>query len=186
MSGKPAIFLDRDGTLNESLGYVNHRDRFRPYPFAVDTVRLIRDEGFLAVLVTNQSGVGRGFYPAELVEEIHGGFQATLEEAGTGFDGIYYCPHKPGDNCACRKPKPGMLLQAQGELDIDLSQSWMVGDTIADMQAGWTAGTRSAFVKTGFGKGSLEYEGARWGRQPDLVGENVYRAVCDIFWGSVE
>ncbi len=162
MSGKPAIFLDRDGTLNELMGYVNHRDRFRPFPFAVETVRLIRDEGYLAVLVTNQSGVGRGFYPAELVEEIHGGLQATLEEAGTGLDGIYYCPHKPGDHCACRKPEPGMLLQAQRELDIDLSQSWMVGDTMTDMQAGWTAGARGALVKTGFGRGSLEYEGARW------------------------
>ncbi len=186
MSPKPAIFLDRDGTLNASVGYVNHRDRFHLYPWAVDTVRLIRDEGYLAVLVTNQSGVGRGFYPAELVEAIHDEFQATLERAGAGFDGIFYCPHKPGDDCACRKPKRGMLLRARDELDIDLSRSWMVGDTITDMQAGWTSGTRSAFVKTGFGAGSLDYEAARWERQPDLVHDNVYRAVCDIFWGSVE
>lgn len=186
MSPKPAIFLDRDGTLNTSVGYVNHRDRFHLYPWAVDTVRLIRDEGYLAVLVTNQSGVGRGFYPAELVEAIHDEFQATLERAGAGFDGIFYCPHKPGDDCACRKPKPGMLLRARDELDIDLSRSWMVGDTITDMEAGWTAGTRSAFVKTGFGAGSLDYEAARWERQPDLVHDNVYRAVCDIFWGRVE
>ena len=184
MSGKPAIFLDRDGTLNESVGYVNHASRFHLFPWSVDAVRLVRDEGYLAVMVTNQSGVGRGFYPDELLTSIHGELEAKLEKAGTGLNGIYYCPHKPSDGCECRKPKPGMLQRASDELDIDLERSWIVGDTITDLEAGWAAGTRGALVRTGFGEGSLEFESQGWPRQPDLVSDNVYRAIADIVWGS--
>lgn len=184
MSATPAIFLDRDGTLNESVGYVNHASRFRLFPFSVDAVRLIGDEGYLAVLVTNQSGIGRGFYPEELVQSIHQEFQNRLETAGAKLDGIYHCPHRKSDGCACRKPKAGMLLQARDDLDIDLEASWIVGDTITDLEAGWAAGTRGALVKTGFGEGTLANESDQWARKPDLVGEDVYRVVCDIFWGS--
>ena len=182
---RPAVFLDRDGTLNESVGYVNDPSRFRLFPWSVDAIRLIREESHLAVIVTNQSGVGRGYYPAEMVESIHGGLEDTLAKAGAGLDGIYYCPHKPDEGCPCRKPKPAMLLQARDELDIDLGRSWMVGDTYSDLEAGWAAGCRSALVKTGFGRGTWEIERERWPRQPDLVGEDVYRTLCDIFWGAV-
>lgn len=183
MSARPAIFLDRDGTLNESVGYVNHRSRFRLFPFSVDAVRLINEEGYLAVLVTNQSGIGRGFFSEELVRSIHEDLQSLLETAGAKLDGIYACPHKPSDGCACRKPESGMLLQARDDLDIDLAASWIVGDTITDLEAGWSAGTQGALVKTGFGAGTLDHESARWQRQPDLVGDDVYRVVCEIFWG---
>lgn len=185
MSEKPAIFLDRDGTLNDSVGYVNHPSRFRPFPFSVDAIRLIRDEGFLAVMVTNQSGIGRGFMSEELLSSIHEDFQSRLETAGTGLDGIYHCPHQPNDGCECRKPSSGMLLQARDELGIDLEASWIIGDTITDLRAGWSVGTKGALVKTGFGAGTLEYESERWERQPDLVGENVYLVLCQIFWGPV-
>jgi D-glycero-D-manno-heptose 1,7-bisphosphate phosphatase len=185
VSATPAIFLDRDGTLNESVGYVNHPSRFRLFPFSVDAVRLIREEGYLAVVVTNQSGIGRGFYSEQLVVTLHAEFQSRLETAGAKLDGIYYCPHAPSDGCECRKPKAGMLLQARDELDIDLAASWIVGDNHTDLEAGWAAGTRAALVKTGFGEGTLENESSRWPRQPDLVGNDVYRVLCDIFWGSV-
>ncbi len=185
MSGRPAVFLDRDGTLNESVGYVNHESRFHLYPWAVDAVRLIREEGHLAVVVTNQSGVGRGYFSRALVEKLHQKMQARLTEAGCPLDGIYTCPHRPDGGCACRKPRPGMLLRARDELGIDLSRSWIVGDTISDLQAGWSAGARAALVETGFGAGSFEYEGEGWERQPDLVGANLYRVLCDIFWGRL-
>lgn len=185
MSATPAIFLDRDGTLNDSVGYVNHPSRFRPFPFTVDAIRLIRDEGYLAVIVTNQSGIGRGFMSEELLASIHEDFQSRLKTAGTGLDGIYHCPHQPSDGCECRKPKSGMLLRARDDLDIALEASWIVGDTITDLEAGWAVGAKGALVKTGFGAGTLEYERERWSRQPDLVGEDVYRALCEIFWGSV-
>lgn len=184
MSDQRAIFLDRDGTLNESVGYVNHASRFRLYPWSVDAVRTIKSEGYLAVMVTNQSGIGRGFFTDELLRSVHAGFEKKLDDAGTGLDGIYYCPHEPRDGCPCRKPKDGMLRQASDELGIDLERSWIVGDTVTDLEAGWTAGARGALVKTGFGAGTLQFESDGWARQPDLVADNVYRAVCDIVWGS--
>lgn len=183
---RPAIFLDRDGTLNESVGYVNHPSRLRLFPWTVEAIRTVRDEGYLAVLVTNQSGVGRGFFPESLMHEVHGQLEALLKEAGTELDGIYSCPHRPSDGCECRKPKPGMLLRAASELDCDLSRSWMVGDSLSDLEAGWAAGARSALVRTGFGEGTLRYESERWERPPDLVAPNLHQALCSIFWGEVD
>lgn len=184
MTGKPAIFLDRDGTLNEAVGYVNHESRFRLFPWSVEAVRLIREEGFLAVVVTNQSGIDRGFYTEAFLKSIHGTFEEMLDRAGTALDGIYYCPHKPGDGCGCRKPQTGMLRRASEDLDIDLARSWIVGDTITDLEAGWALGTRGALVRTGFGEGTLAFESERWTRKPDIVADNLYRAVCDIVWGA--
>lgn len=182
---KPAIFLDRDGTLNEGVGYVNHKSRFRLFPWTVEAIRAIRDEGFLAVMITNQSGVGRGYFSEEFLREIHEEFQRLLEAAGTRFDGIYYCPHRPDEGCPCRKPKPGMLLQATEELGCDLSRSWMIGDNRSDLEAGWSAGARAALVRTGDGEGNLSYEARNWSRPPDLVAANLHRAVCDILWGPL-
>jgi len=177
------MFFDRDGTLNEAVGYVNHASRFKLYPWAVDAVRLAGEEGYLAVLTTNQSAVGRGYITEELLSSIHSGLSETLEVAGAKLDGIYHCPHLPSESCACRKPKPGMLVRAAEELDIDLASSWMIGDNFSDLQAGWAAGTRAAMVKTGSGEGALEQESARWDKQPDLIADNVHQAVCDICWG---
>jgi D-glycero-D-manno-heptose 1,7-bisphosphate phosphatase len=180
---KPAIFLDRDGTLNEAVGYVSHKSRFRLFPYSVEAIRAIRDEGFLAVMVTNQSGVGRGYFPEELLREIHGELERLLERAGTGLDGIYYCPHRPDEGCECRKPKPGMLIRAAKELGCDLSRSWMVGDNRTDLEAGWSAGAKAALVRTGDGEGNLANEAKSWPRPPDLIAADVHRAVCDILWG---
>ena len=162
--------------MNESVGYVNSSSRFKLYPFAAEAIRLIGSEGHLAVLVTNQSGVGRGFYTEELVEELHADI--------AGLDGAYYCPHRPSDGCECRKPKPGMLLRARDELDIDLNRSWIVGDTITDLEAGWAAGGRGALVRTGFGEGTFQHERETWSRQPDIVARDVFRALCTIFLGA--
>ena len=186
MSGKPAIFLDRDGTLNESVGYVNHPSRFRLFPWTVDAVRTIRDEGFLAVLVTNQSGIGRGLFTEEVLHLVHDELRGVLEQAGTALDGIYYCPHEPDQRCECRKPKPGLLRRAERELGIDLSRSWMVGDGISDLEAAWSVGARGALVLTGFGRGNWEYEKQRWARLPDVVAPDLHQAVCRILWGGVD
>jgi D-glycero-D-manno-heptose 1,7-bisphosphate phosphatase len=178
---KPAIFLDRDGTLNEGVGYVNHKSRFRLFrgpsrPSARSGTRVS------AVMITNQSGVPRYFSRSCCGDPRD---PATLEAAGTGFDGIYYCPHRPDEGCPCRKPKPGMLLQAAEELGCDLSRSWMVGDNLSDLEAGWSAGARAALVRTGGGEGNLSYEAKNWPRSPDLVAANLHRAVCDILWGPL-
>ena len=123
-------------------------------------------------------------FTEELLESVHTAFSQTLDEAGVGLDGLYFCPHVSDDACECRKPKPGMLLEAKAALGIDLEKSWMIGDTLSDLQAGWAAGTRGALVRTGFGEGTLQQESSGWARQPDLVADNVYRALCDIFWGQ--
>lgn len=181
---KPAIFLDRDGTLNEAVGFVNDASRFRLYPWAVDAIRLIHDESHLAIVVTNQSGVGRGLYREELVKQVHGRFEHLLDDGGTSVDAIYYCPHAPTDGCECRKPKAGMLLRAEQELGVDLSKSWVVGDSYTDLQAAWNAGARGALVRTGFGAGSWTHQREGWPRAPDAVGDDLHHALCNIFWGD--
>jgi len=182
LTGKPAIFLDRDGTLNEAVGYLNHPSLFRVFPWTVEAIRAIRDEGYLAVMITNQSGIGRGYFSEEMMQEVHAGFRRLLEEAGTTLDGIYHCPHRPDDGCECRKPKPGMLLRAEKELGCDLSRSWMVGDNRSDLETAWSVGARAALVRTGDGEGNLSYQAPNWPRQPDLIAANLHRAVCDILW----
>jgi D-glycero-D-manno-heptose 1,7-bisphosphate phosphatase len=186
MSKRPAIFLDRDGTLNEAVGYVNHASRFRLFPWTVAAVRTIKEANFLAVVATNQSGVGRGYFSASLLEEVHDILRSTLKEGGAELDGLYVCPHAPAESCECRKPKPGMLLRAAEELDIDLERSWAVGDNYRDLESGWRAGTRAALVRTGSGEGIWAYDRESWVRQPDLVGADLHRVVCSILWGELD
>jgi D-glycero-D-manno-heptose 1,7-bisphosphate phosphatase len=186
VSARPAIFLDRDGTLNEAVGYLNHPSRLKLYPWSVEAVRTIRDEGYLAILTTNQSGVARGLIAAEALEAVHAELRRILQEAGTPLDGIYCCPHGPGDGCECRKPKPGLLRRAASELDVDLARSWVVGDSLSDLEAAWSVGARAALVRTGYGEGALQYQRKDWARNPDLVAPDLHRAVCAIFWGAID
>lgn len=181
---KPAIFMDRDGTVSHEVGYLNHASRFRLFPWTVDAVRHINRAGWLAVLVTNQAGVARGYFPESMVHEVHARLRGALEAGGARFDAIYYCPHHPsvGEapyrmDCDCRKPRPGMLRRAEAELHADLARSWVVGDRHGDLQLAWKVGARAALVKTGYGLGEVEYEAPRWSRQPDLVAENLLEAV---------
>ena len=182
MGARPAIFLDRDGTLNELVGFVNHADAFRLYPWAAEAVRLVNRSGYLAVLVTNQSGVARGFTTEELVGVIHARLAGVLEEAGAHLDGVYYCPHGHPGTCTCRKPQPGMLLRAEKELGVDLSRSYVIGDSYADMELAWNAGARGALVLTGYGRGYYEHHRDRWARLPEVVSPNLFTAVTEIVW----
>lgn len=186
---RPAVFMDRDGTLSEEVGYVNHLSRFRLFPFAVDAVRLLNRGGLLAVVTTNQAGVARGYFPEPLVHEVHAALASAMAAGGARLDGIYCCLHHPTagqppyrQDCDCRKPKPGLLRRAAGELGIDLGRSWVVGDKVVDLQVAWAVGARAALVKTGYGLGELAWWGPSWPRQPDLVAENVFAAVERILW----
>lgn len=186
MSARPAVFLDRDGTLNEAVGYLNHPSRFRLFPWSVEAIRAIRDEGYLAILTTNQSGIGRGLIAEETLAAVHGELRRILEEAGAPLDGIYCCPHRPQDRCECRKPKPGLLRRAASELGVDLARSWMIGDSLSDLEAAWSVGARAALVRTGYGEGAFRYQQKDWKRKPDLVAPDLHRAVCAIFWGPLD
>jgi D-glycero-D-manno-heptose 1,7-bisphosphate phosphatase len=180
----PAIFIDRDGTLCEEVGYLNDLSRLRIFPWAVDAVRLINKASRRAVLVTNQAGVARGYFPESLVEEVHDFLREHLASGGAKLDGIYYCPHHPGagkppyrQDCLCRKPKPGLIKQAEVELGIDLEKSWVIGDRYSDVELATTVGAKAAMVKTGYGRGELRFHSSKWARQPDLVAENLLEAV---------
>jgi D-glycero-D-manno-heptose 1,7-bisphosphate phosphatase len=180
MSGRPAVFMDRDGTVNEPVGFINHISLFRLFPWSVEAIRLVNRAGFLAVLVTNQSGVARGLYTEELVEEVHSRLNDMLDEGGAHLDGVYYCPHGLAGGCDCRKPKPGMLLQAERDLEVDLARSYVIGDTYSDLEMAWNVGARAALVLTGYGRGNYEHHRHQWARQPDKVAPDLYAAVAEI------
>jgi D-glycero-D-manno-heptose 1,7-bisphosphate phosphatase len=188
MSGaRRAVFIDRDGTISEEVGYVNHVSRYRVFPFAAEAVRVLNEAGRLAVLVTNQAGVARGYFREELIGEVHKVLAAELERGGARLDAVYYCPHHPsvGEppyrfDCDCRKPRPGLLLRAADELGLDLSRCWMVGDRYSDTELARNAGARSALVLTGYGRGELEHQSHAWPHRPDLVAEDLLEAVKKI------
>ena len=182
-----AVFIDRDGTISEEIGYVNHPSRYRVFPYSAEAVRLLNEAGWLAILVTNQAGVARGYFTEDLIAAVHDVLKLELESKGAHLDAIYYCAHHPsvGElpyrfDCDCRKPKPGLILRAAAELEIDLQQSWMIGDRYSDIELALNAQTRSAFVLSGYGRGEWEYQRAAWQHQPDLVAEDLLEAVRKI------
>ena len=153
-----AVFLDRDGTINQEVGYLHRVEDFVFIPGAPEAIRLLRGAGFLVVVVTNQAGIARGLYDEAALERLHEHLAVELAAAGTGIDASYFCPHHPRHgvgpyqvDCACRKPLPGMLLQAAADLGIALADSWLVGDKLSDIQAGLAAGCRPVLVRTGYG-----------------------------------
>jgi D-glycero-D-manno-heptose 1,7-bisphosphate phosphatase len=149
---RPTIFLDRDGVIVENReAYVRTWEDVEFIPGALAALAQAANTDYAIVLVTNQAGIGKGLIPADVSESINQRIRAEIEQAGGRVDGIYVCPHTDTDDCECRKPRPGMLLQAARELDLDLSRSWMVGDALTDMQAGQAAGVRTLLVLTGRG-----------------------------------
>ncbi|MDP9499922.1 D-glycero-beta-D-manno-heptose 1,7-bisphosphate 7-phosphatase [Bisgaard Taxon 45] len=153
---KKAIFLDRDGTLNIDHGYVHEIDQFQFIEGSIEALQQLKDMGYLLVLVTNQSGIARGYFSEDQFLQLTEWMDWSLADRGVDLDGIYYCPHHTegkGDyaqECDCRKPKPGMLLQAIRELNIDPSASFMVGDKVEDLLAGKGAKIKhTVLVKTG-------------------------------------
>jgi D-glycero-D-manno-heptose 1,7-bisphosphate phosphatase len=184
---RPAVFLDRDGTLNEEIGYVNHLSRFQVYPWAAEAVRELNRAGFAAVVVTNQSGVARGYFDERLVHLLHEKLRAEIESGGGELAGIYYCPHHPQGKvaafrreCDCRKPASGMIAQAAGDLNLDLTKSFMIGDRFADIETAHRANLPGVFVLSGYGLGEYEYHRHTWPYQPWRVAQNVLVAAHAI------
>jgi D-glycero-D-manno-heptose 1,7-bisphosphate phosphatase len=175
-----AAFLDRDGTICEEMGYVNHVDRLQIFPFAAAAIRQLNEAQVPVIVVTNQSGVARDIFPESLVHQVHQKMIAELSAGGARVDAIYFCPHKTEDACECRKPNPGLLERAAGDHALDLSASWVVGDRYADLEMGHAAGARGILVMTGYGRGEYELHHTRWSRQPDGLAENLTEAVRRI------
>jgi histidinol-phosphate phosphatase family protein len=149
---KRAVFLDRDGTLNREVGYIGDPADLELVPGMPAALARLTAAGFALVVITNQSAIGRGLYTRAQVDAVHARLAAELAAAGVRLDGIFVCPHAPDDGCDCRKPAPGLFLQARDALGIDLAASWMVGDTVKDMAAARAAGVRPVYVTTGWGE----------------------------------
>lgn len=187
---RPAVFFDRDGTLNEELGYVGEPERFHLYPFAAEAVRLVNESGRPAILITNQAGVGRGLYTEADVERIHALLAETLAAGGARLDAIYYCPHHPTKGvgayrvvCECRKPSPGMLRQAAREFDLDLTRSYLITDVYEEVRMIEGMGGTGVLVLTGYGQRDYEQHRAEWsapGSPAPMVAENALAAVRQI------
>jgi D-glycero-D-manno-heptose 1,7-bisphosphate phosphatase len=179
---RPAVFIDRDGTISEEVGYVNHPSRFRLFPYSSEAIRILNNNDWLAILITNQAGVARGYFSEEMIVNVHDQLKCDLHDAQ--LDAIYYCAHHPsvGEppyrvDCDCRKPKPGLIDRAAKDFEIDLGASWMVGDRYSDIELARNAGLRSAFLLSGYGRGEWEYQRNSWKHQPDIVCENLLEAV---------
>jgi D-glycero-D-manno-heptose 1,7-bisphosphate phosphatase len=182
-----AVFIDRDGTISEEVGYINHPSRFSLFPFTVAAIKHLNENGWLAIVITNQAGVARGYFSEEMIQTVHEQMARDLEAAGARLDAIYYCAHHPsvGESpyrldCDCRKPKPGLISRAAAEFEINLPESWMVGDRYSDIELARNAGVKSAFVMSGYGRGEWEHQRQGWTSQPDLVSENLLEAVLRI------
>lgn len=181
---KIAVFLDRDGTISEEISYISDPDMLRLIPRAAKAIELINKSGMTAVVVTNQSGIARGYFSEAVLAKIHNRMEGLLKADGAHVDGIYYCPHHPEVglpeyllDCVCRKPRTGMIEAAARDLKIDAKGSYVVGDKIIDIELAHNAGARGILVMTGYGREelkSLNNERKVW---PDHVADDLYDAV---------
>lgn len=153
LSAEKLVILDRDGVINhDSDAYIKSLDEWVPYPSSITSIGRLSHAGFTVVVATNQSGIARGYYDEATLQNMHDRLIALVEKEGGHIAHIAYCPHGPNDNCQCRKPLPGMLHQIQRHLGLtSLKGSWMVGDSLRDLQAGETVGCRTVLVRTGKG-----------------------------------
>ena len=181
---RPAAFIDRDGTLTEEVGYVNHPGRLRLLPRSAEAIRRLNAAGVAAVIVTNQAGVARGYFSEEVLQATTAELQKQLKRAGASLDGIYICPHHPIEGeppfraqCECRKPKPGLVLRATSELGLDLTASTVIGDRPSDLAMADAVGARGVLVLTGYGLGEWEYRRQTFPVTPHHVAADLLDAV---------
>ncbi|MBN2244995.1 MAG: HAD family hydrolase [Candidatus Aminicenantes bacterium] len=180
---KKAVFLDRDGNINKDVGYPSSYEMIDIYPYSFEAVKKINAAGLLAVVITNQSGIARGLIEEKALIEMHRKLQKDFSRRNAYFDGIYYCPHFPeadhpayGIKCNCRKPAPGMALQAAADLNIDTSLSYMIGDKVEDILFGINIQAKTVLVLTGYGKRTQELLKEK-GIKPSYVAANLLEAV---------
>lgn len=184
MKKRIAVFLDRDGTVNDEAEYLGDAERLLVLPRAGEAIRLLNEKRIPVVLVTNQSGVARGYFSESTVNEIHERLKTILARDGAHIDGIYYCPHHPEVglpeyrlDCDCRKPRTGMVKAAEKDLNIDLSGSYMIGDKVIDMELARNAGVKGILVLTGYGREELKRLGNDRKMWPDHVADDLFDAV---------
>ena len=148
----PAVFLDRDGTLIYDKNYLSYPSQIKLYSYAAESINKLKEAGFKVIVVTNQSGIARGMFTLKDLDKIHKKFISLLKKQGAAVDGVYFCPHIDKDNCKCRKPKTGMVVQGAKDFNIDLKKSYVVGDSIRDYLLGFNMGGKGILLLTGHGK----------------------------------
>jgi D-glycero-D-manno-heptose 1,7-bisphosphate phosphatase len=180
-----AVFLDRDGTLIEEVGYLDRIERLQLYPETVDALRVLQHAGLRLIVATNQSGIAQGLFSEAFVRDLHQHLSELLARGGVRLDGIYYCPHHPEAKlaayraeCECRKPASGLLRQAARDLDLDLARSYMIGDRWRDLRAGLACGGAGVLVRTGYGE--MEAQHPPEGVRADVVVDNLAAAASWI------
>ena len=173
MAEKFAVFLDRDGTINEDTGYIDSPEKLVIIRGASDAIKKLNENEFGVIVISNQSGVGRGYFSKEAAEEVNKKLVKILNKGGAHIDGIYYCPHHPDDNCDCRKPRTGLIEMAKGDLNLDIKKSYVVGDKVSDIELAMNAGAKAILVLTGRGTD----ERNRLIRQPHYIASNLKEAV---------
>ena len=181
-----AVFLDRDGTILDELGYLTPDSTIHVYPFSIDAIRLFSRAGFAVVVITNQGGIGLGLYDHAFVDRTHAGLSAQFAAGGATIDGWYYCPHHPEAVvpefkmvCECRKPATGLVTAAARDLDLDLKASWVVGDQWRDIEVAHRTGARSVLVRTGYGR-RLETNWPADVVKPTIIADNLAEATARI------
>jgi D-glycero-D-manno-heptose 1,7-bisphosphate phosphatase len=174
-----AVFLDRDGTINVEINYLHRIADLDLIPGVPAAIRALNDAGLLVIVVTNQAGIARGYYDEAALHALHEHMAEALATEGAHIDGFYFCPHHPDFSgpCACRKPRPGMLLQAAEDHRIDLAQSWMIGDSAGDLGAARAAGCRAVLVRTGYGREVEAQIVAGELPRPDAIVDDIGAAV---------
>lgn len=170
-----AVFLDRDGVINKKAPEHDYIKSWADFEFVPDIIEVIKElsKNFLVVVITNQRGIAKKMLSLHTLENIHNNMKSEIEKAGGRIDGIYFCPHDKKDNCDCRKPRPGMIIRASKELDIDIDNSFMVGDSIEDIEAGKKAGCKTIFSGNSIKK--------KQGISPDFLAKNISDIVKIIY-----
>ncbi len=174
-----AIFLDRDGVINVEVGYLTNSKDFKFIEGTIEALKILKQKGYLLIVITNQAGIARGYYKKETLEEIHNKMNNVLKKNNIILDDIFYCPHHPDYTgpCDCRKPQPGMIFKAREKHNIDLQSSFMIGDTLRDIEAGLAAQCKTVLVLTGYG---FEERDKISNSQPDFIYENLLEFAKNI------
>ena len=174
-----AVFLDRDGTLNEDPGYISDPEKVVLFPETGEALALLKKYGFLLIVISNQSGIARGLMTSKEVDAVNDKINQLLSEFKVKIDAFYYCPAHPDfsseEECECRKPSPNLLLEAAGEFNVDLSKSYIIGDLNSDIECGKNAGIKTILVRTGKGKESFSIL-QKDNNFPTFVAENLLNA----------
>jgi len=175
--GNKAVFIDRDGTINIDGPYLDDPDRFEMYPGVGEGVKKLKDDGFKIIVMTNQSGIARGYFTEEVLSKIHDRMKIEFDVFDVKLDGVYYCPHHPDDECNCRKPKTGLFEIAIEEHDIDVNQSYMIGDKILDVCAGQKIGVKTILVPEAHVKDDFLSTKNEWECYPNHLADDFIDAM---------